>query len=415
MANPLATILIIGCGILFRLRKNSYTCGVKMRKMVGVRTSGVKPSDSNASAFSFRLYQEIGKEKFENMFFSPYSISAALSMVLLGAEGGTAAELSTGLGFGDKRSNAIHKDQLEVLKQLAETAGNITLETANKLFIEQCYGLTEKFLQDALQYYQSEAESLNFSGDSDNSRIQINKWVESKTNNKIQDLLPTGSIDSRTRLVIANAIYFKGDWMNKFNERHTTLSNFYVNEKRTDKVQMMSQKKKFRMTFDRDLGVQVVNLPYQGRKVSMVLIVPTERFGLQKLESRLSHEKLQALTAELYEEDVELVLPRMKLEYDMNLIPVLQKLGIREVFDQDKANLQGISGQPDLFVSGAFHKAFLEVNEEGSEAAAATAVVMVRRSALSMPVRVVCDHPFMFLIKHNPTRSILFMGRFVVP
>ena len=307
------------------------------------------------------------------------------------------------------------KDQLNILKQLAETAGDITLETANKLFIEKSYGLAEKFLLNALQYCQSEAESLNFSGDSDNSRVHIYKWVESKTNNKIQDLLPTGSIDSRTRLVIANAIYFKGDWMNKFNERHTTLSNFYINEKRTDKVQMMSQRKKFRMTFDRDLGVQVVNLPYQGRKVSMVLIVPTERFGLQKLESRLSHEKLQALTAELYEEDVELVLPRMKLEYDMNLIPVLQKLGIREVFDQGKANLQGISGQPDLFVSGAFHKAFLEVNEEGSEAAAATAVVMVRRSVPSMPVRVVCDHPFMILIKHDPTRSILFMGRFVTP
>ena len=367
-------------------------------------------------AFAFSLYHRLSKENFKNMFISPYSISAALSMVLLGAEGNTATELIKGLGFSDTGSSKIvHNQQHELIKQLAKVKGVVTLESANKLFVEQSYQLTSKFVEDTAKFYESQSDSVDFAKNFESSRHLINKWVEDKTRNKIKDLLPSGSLNSLTRLVIANAVYFKGDWLNKFDHTMTHLSDFYVDKTHVVKVQMMKQEKKFQIGYDLELGVQVVSLPYKGETVSMILLVPTERFGLKALESKLSPEKLNALTSQLSKEKVVLSMPRMKLDFSLDLIPILQSLGIRDVFDVGKADLSGISGNRDLFVSGVYHKAFLEVNEEGSEAAAATAAVMMLRCMPAMPVRITCDHPFMFLIKHNPTRSILFMGRFVTP
>jgi len=371
-------------------------------------------ANSASFDFAFRLYQQVVKKDVNcNAFISPYSISAAMSMVLLGSRGNTATELLKGLGF-DNEKNA-HKGQQELLRQLTKRFKNITLETANKLFVEQAYQLSSNFLQDSEKFYQTTAESVDFANNTENSRILINNWIEDKTRSKIQNLLPSGSINQLTRLVIANAIYFKGDWMNKFDQKNTRLSDFFVNETKVAKVQMMSQEEKFRIGYDQELGVQVVSLPYKGESISMILLVPTERFGLKALESKLCPEKLRSLTSQLSLEKVVLSMPKMKLEFSLNLIPILQKMGICDVFDAGKANLSGISGQQDLFVSGAFHKAFLEVNEEGSEAAAATAVVVMLRSVPRMPVRITCDHPFLFLIKHNATQSILFMGRFLTP
>ena len=391
-------------------------------------------ADTAGFDFALRLYQQVVKEEVgKNVFISPYSISAAFSMVLLGAMGNTAIEIVKGLGFsvddtgeiaqtGQTQQVAqksdfqkvVHTRQQELLRQLSKSLKNITLETANKLFVEQNFRLTSEFLEDSSKFYQTEAESLDFQKDSENSRLHINKWIEDKTRRKIQNLLPSGSIDPLTRLVIANAIYFKGDWLNKFDQKNTRLADFFVDEEKVAKVQMMSQEKKFKIGFDRELGVQVVNLPYKGESISMILLVPTERFGLKALESKLSHEKLLSLTSQFSLEKAVLSLPKMKLEFDLDLVPILIKLGINDVFG-DNADLSRISGQQGLYVSGAFHKAFLEVNEEGSEAAAATAVVIALRSMPAMPVRITCDHPFLFLIKHNPTQSILFMGRFVSP
>ena len=366
--------------------------------------------------FAFSLYRQLSKENFENMFVSPYSISAALSMVLLGAEGNTATELIKGLGFSvTDSSKIVHNQQQELIKQLAKVKDVVTLESANKLFVEQSYQLASKFVKNTAKFYESQSKSVDFVKNFETSRHLINKWVEDKTRNKIKDLLPSGSLNSLTRLVIANAVYFKGDWLNKFDHTMTHLSDFYIDETHVAKVQMMKQEKKFQIGYDIELGVQVVSLPYKGETVSMILLVPNERFGLKALESRLSPEKLNALTSQLSKEKVVLSMPRMKLEFSLDLIPILQSLGIHDVFDGDKADLSGISGNRDLFVSGVYHKAFLEVNEEGSEAAAATAAVMMLNSMPAKPVRITCNHPFLFLIKHNPTRSVLFMGRFVTP
>ena len=367
-------------------------------------------------AFAFSLYHRLSKENFKNMFVSPYSISAALSMVLLGAEGNTATELIKSLGFSDTGSSKIvHNQQQELIKQLAKVKDVVTLESANKLFVEQSYQLTSKFVENTAKFYESQSKSVDFVKNFETSRNLINKWVEDKTRNKIKDLLPSGTLNSLTRLVIANAVYFKGDWLNKFDHTMTHLSDFYVDETHVAKVHMMRQKEKIQIGFDQELDVQVVSLPYKGETVSMILLVPNERFGLKTLESKLSPEKLNALTSQLSKVKVVLSMPKIKLDFSLDLIPILQSLGIRDVFDVDKADLSGISGNRDLFVSGVYHKAFLEVNEEGSEAAAATAAVVIRSSLPAWSFRITCDHPFLFLIKHNPTRSVLFMGRFVTP
>jgi len=370
----------------------------------------------NASfKFAFQLYQNICQKDFKNVFISPYSISAALSMVLLGSKGNTTAELLKGLGFARSADpNVVHKRQQELLQHLDGAQSNIILKIANKLFVEQSYQVAQKFLQESEQYYHTEAESLDFKVKFNDSRIYINKWIEEKTEQKITNLLPALSVSSFTRLVIANAIYFKGSWMNKFIVEHTHLSDFYVDQTYVAKVEMMSQEKKFNFGLDQELGVQVVSLPYKGEDVSMIILVPLERYGLKLLEEKLTYDKLKNLTSKLSKQKVILSMPKMKLEFSINLIPILQSLGIDDVFDVSRANLSGISGQQDLYVSGAFHKAFLEVNEEGSEAAAATALV-VGLNSFSFPIQVTCDHPFMFCIMHNPTQSVLFMGRFVSP
>ena len=371
--------------------------------------------------FAFQLYQQLCEKDFKNVFISPYSISAALSMVLLGAEGNTAAELLEGLGFdGSVEQEVVHKQQQDLQLQLAKSQNKFTLETletANKLFIEQSCQLLSEFSEDSAKFYESESESVDFVENWEKSRAHINKWVEKKTKNKIKNLIPSGAFNSLTQLVIVNAIYFKGDWMHKFAKENTKPFDFFVSKNHVAKVQMMTQKKVFKVHSDCELSVQAVNLPYIGETISMVLLVPTERFGLAALEKKLSDQKLKHLTNLLEQREVILSMPRIKLEFSLDLIPILQELGIHDVFGS-KANLSRISSQQDLFVSGVFHKAFLEVNEEGSEAAAATAVVFRGKSAFASkpkPIKITCDHPFMFLIVHNPTGSILFMGRFFLP
>jgi len=340
-------------------------------------------------------------------------------MVLLGAKGITAMELLKGLGFDDSVDVKLgHEHHQSLLCELIK-AHEITFKIANKLFIEQSYQMASIFLEDSAKFYQSRSESLDFANDFEKSRLHINNWVKDKTESKILNLLPPGSLDALTRFVVANAIYFKGDWMYKFAEEKTQPFNFYVDENQVSKVQMMTQKKVFGFKIDHELGIQAVCLPYKDKTVSMILLVPIERFGLKLLEENLCFEKMKNLTnVQAYiNREVILFLPRMKLEFSLDLIPVLKNLGIHDVF-VNQADLSGMSDQHDLYVGGVYHKAFLEVNEKGTEAAAATAVVARSKSAFPSkpkPIRITCDHPFLFLIIHDLSNSILFMGRYVSP
>ncbi|CAK8674756.1 unnamed protein product [Clavelina lepadiformis] len=371
-------------------------------------------SPLKSSNFALNIYQTLVKDNNDNVFLSPHSVSMTMAMVLLGAEDNTAVELKRGLAYDHACDSTIHDNNLKVLQKISNMKSSVVLETANKLFPEISYTLKKEFVENCQKFYESQIEAKNFKQEPDQSRLEINQWVEDQTHKKIKDLLPAGSVNGLTRLVLANAVYFKGHWMKKFKEVETRKMDFHVNKGRSVKVDIMSQKHKFNINYDSELKVQILELPYEGDEVSMILLVPTDRFGLGKVEESLTPEKLDSLISGFSREEVIIALPRIKLEQQYDLIPTLKKMGIEDVFDQNRANLQNISGVPDLFISTVAHKAFIEVNEEGTEAAAATAAVAMRRMAVPT-IRVICDHPFMFLIKHNPSQTILFVGRLMSP
>ncbi|KAH0617963.1 hypothetical protein JD844_016781 [Phrynosoma platyrhinos] len=325
------------------------------------------------TAFALNLFKKLSeKDTTKNVFFSPMSISSALSMVLLGAKGNTAAQMAT------------------------------------------------PFLDSSQKFYHASLEKHNFIKKSEDSRKHINTWVEEQTSGKITNLLAPGIITSLTRLVLVNAIYFKGNWANQFRKDCTMERPFKINKNESRTVQMMFKKAKYNMTYIADYQTKILEVPYVDKELSMIILLPDEiednSTGLEKLERETTYEKLiDWINPEMMDlTEVELSLPKFKLEETYDLKPILISMGMSEAFDQLKADFSGMSPQNDLCLSEVVHKSFVEVNEEGTEAAAATAAVMNMRCARIVP-QFIADHPFLFFICHNKTRSILFYGRYCSP
>ncbi|XP_056099249.1 leukocyte elastase inhibitor-like isoform X1 [Rhinichthys klamathensis goyatoka] len=394
--------------------------------------------------FSLDLFKKISEGNASgNVFFSPVSISSALAMVSLGARGNTAAQMIKVLGFNneppmmqqtqnpqtpaelkkcpeEKPEDQIHSSFNKFMSELNKPGVPYVLSLANRLYGEQSYQFVEKFLNDAKSYYEAGLEKVDFMNKSEAARVNINKWVETKTQEKIKDLMPQGVIDEMTKLVLVNAIYFKGNWEKKFPKEATSDGQFKLNKNQTKPVKMMYQKAKFPLAFIPEINSQVLELPYDGKNLSMLIILPNEMeddtTGLQKLEKALTYEKLMEWTKPevMCQEEVEVSLPRFKMEETYDMKSLLISMGMEDVFDETKVNLSGMSSNNDLVVSKVIHKAFVEVNEEGTEAAAATSVV-VKLECCIIPQVFNADHPFLFFIRHNPTKSILFYGRFCSP
>ncbi|XP_051721327.1 leukocyte elastase inhibitor-like isoform X12 [Ctenopharyngodon idella] len=294
------------------------------------------------------------------------------------------------------------------------------LSVANRLYGEQSYQFVEKFLNDAKRYYEAGLEKVDFKTKSEAARVNINKWVEKKTQEKIKDLVPQGAVDAMTRLVLVNAIYFKGNWEKKFPKDATRDGQFKMNKNQTKPVKMMYQESEFPLAFIPEMNSQVLELPYVGKNLSMLIILPNEMeddtTGLQKLEKALTYEKLMEWTKPevMHQKEVQVSLPKFKMEEKYDMKSLLISMGMEDVFDTQKVNLSGMSSNNDLVLSKVIHKAFVEVNEEGTEAAAATGTIMVT-CCLRVPQVFNADHPFLFFIRHNPTKSILFYGRFCSP
>ena len=255
-------------------------------------------------------------------------------------------------------------------------------------------------------------QNVDFSNDA--TRQGINQWVSDETNKKIENLLAE-PLDPMTRMVLVNAIYFKGDWAKKFDAKDTKKEKFYRSDDSSVDVDMMNMKKKFSMDYIRDLKTKVLELPYKGASLSMILLLPDDKDGLAKLESALTADHLMKLRVNPHgRNDVVVALPRFILEESASLGETLCSMGMSEVFNSGHADLSQMDGTRNLFLSKVVHKAFIEVNEEGSEAAAATAAVIL---CCSMP-RVLefrADHPFLFMIRCNRTKSFLFMGKMENP
>ncbi|XP_026138973.1 leukocyte elastase inhibitor-like isoform X3 [Carassius auratus] len=379
--------------------------------------------------FCLNLFKKISEgDASGNVFYSPISISSALAMVSLGAKENTAAQMFKVLSFTNppkpdaatETEDQIHSSFNKLMSEVKKPGSLYVLSLANRLYGEQSYQFVEKFLNDAKRYYEAGLEEVDFKKKSDATRVDINKWVEKNTQGKIKDLLPQGSIDARTRLVLVNAIYLKGNWMKKFPKGATRDGQFKLNKTQTKPVEMMNQTTEFPLAFIPEMDSQVLELPYVGKNLSLLIILPNEiqdeTTGLQKLEKALSYEKLMEWTRPevMYETDVKVSLPRFKMEETYDMKSLLISMGMEDVFDGKKVNLSGMSPNNDLVVSKVIHKAFVEVNEEGTEAAAATGFTEMKKSG-RIPKVFNADHPFLFFIRHNPSKSILFYGRFCSP
>lgn len=360
-------------------------------------------------AFAVDLYRELCRQE-GNLFFSPYSISSALAMAYAGAQGATAAQMAHALHFGQE-GDALHAvfGALNGLLHDLNARGDVDIQVANALWPCVGYALLPAFLDLLRVHYGVAITPLDFRTDPEGARQRINAWAEEHTHGKIKDLIPAGVLTPLTRLVLTNAIYFKGRWERPFNPALTQPAPFTVRPGQEVMVPTMAQT--LRCGYGEEDELQILELSYLGRGLSMVVLLPREADGLGRLEEQLTVQLLDHWVAQLWHTEVQVLLPRFTVESGFRLDTALQALGAVDPFDEGRANFASMTGRRDLYLSAVLHKAFVEVNEEGTEAAAATAAVVAMRAAISRPVVFRADHPFLFLIRENSVGSILFMGR----
>ncbi|XP_068581175.1 leukocyte elastase inhibitor [Cebidichthys violaceus] len=384
------------------------------------RTASVMAAISSSNTdFALNLLRTLSQASpTGNIFVSPLSISSALAMVYLGAKGDTAAQMAKALSFSC--GEGVHADFQELNADINSPSASYVLKLANRLYGENTANFLPQFLKATQKHYQADLKAVDFMGAPEACRAEINSWVEQQTQNKIKDLLKAGTVTPMTRLALVNAIYFKGNWMNRFDEKNTKEMPFKVNQNEARPVQMMYQMKKLPYNYDPELGLQILELPYVDEELSMFILLPEESADgsdpLLKLENELTRKKLDEWTDREnmdVQTDVLVHLPKFKLEEDYELNEPLAKLGMRDVFCGAKADLSGMNGEGGLFLSTVAHKAFVEVNEEGTEAAAATAGMV--SFCMFREEHFTADRPFLFFIRHNKTKSILFLGRFSSP
>lgn len=372
----------------------------------------VRAVASAGNEFAFDLYARL-REKDGNLLFSPTSLSIALAMTSGGAAGDTAAEMAKTLHF-PFTGERLHAAEGELLRSLmaSGSARGQKLTLVNTLWGQKGYPFKEAFLTSSDKHYGAGLRLVDFRTNAEAARQEINRRIEKDTNDKIKDLLPEGSVDSLTRMVLTNAIYFKGSWESQFKKDRTREGTFHVAAGKTVKAPFMSQVHSF--GYFADDAVQVVELPYVGKQQSMLLIVPRKETTLAAVEKGLNRDRLNEWVGGLQREEVDLAMPRFKTTADFTLKPVLTALGMGRAFSE-QADFSAMNGGDEkLQLTDVIHKAYAEVNEEGTEAAAATGVVVGVRS---VPVRkeVRADRPFLYLIRDRQSGAILFLGRMIDP
>ncbi|XP_058996563.1 serpin B12 isoform X2 [Mustela nigripes] len=395
--------------------------------------------------FCFDLFQEISKDDpHKNIFFCPLSLSAALGMVRLGARSESAQQIDQVLHFNEfsqnerkepdpclkskKQEDESSSDESgllscyfgKLLSKIDRIRVDYTLSIANRLYGEQEFQICPEYLDGVIEFYHTTIESVDFRKDSEKSRQQINFWVESQSQGKIKELFNKDAIDSATVLVLVNAVYFKAKWEKYFDPKNTVDAPFSLNENEKRTVKMMNQKGLFRIGFIEELKAQILEMRYTKGALSMFVLLPScsadNVKGLEELERNITHEKIVTWSSSenMSEETVDVSFPQFTLEDSYDLNSILQDMGITDIFEEGKADLTGISPSPNLYLSKVFHKTFVEVNENGTQAVAASGAVGTGRSIPSW-VTFTADHPFLFFIRHNKTQTILFYGRVCSP
>lgn len=386
-------------------------------------TSNVASSDlvdaaEGNNAFAFDLYRFLRKEnKNGNLFYSPYSISLALAMTYAGARGQTEQQMAPTLHFlpQSRLHPALNRLDLELAQRGQGAKGKdgkgFRLNIANAIWGQQGYRFLPEFLDLLAENYGAGLRLLDFASDPESSRVTINNWVSDRTEGRIKDLIPQGALDKLTRLVLTNAIYFNAAWSAPFQPSQTQDGAFHLLNGSQVAVPMMRQTTSFGYVGGQ--GYQAVELPYDGRELSMVILLPqTGQFDA--FESALDAGQVKSILKDLKQRQVTLRLPKFKIESKFSLAETLAAMGMPAAFSSE-ADFSGMDGTRNLFISDVVHKAFVSVDESGTEAAAATAVIERASAMPQQPVEVTVDRPFIFVIRDIQTGAILFVGRVVNP
>lgn len=360
--------------------------------------------------FSFEMYKKLYSNSDENVFFSPYSIFVALAMTYEGAHGETAEEMYNVLHF--PQDNDTMLCSFGRIYNLLNIDKEYTLNTANALWIQENYPFLQEYLSFIENYYMGKASEIDFSNAEQAAQL-INHWVEENTKGKIKDLLSSGDIHPLTKLILTNAVYFKGIWKYQFDPESTLEKDFEISPENTVKVPMMSfSESSVELSYTETDDLQILELPYTGDKLSMMILLPKEK-DIPNVENMINYENLSHWRNSLTKTAVQVLLPKFKLETEYQLKNYLMDMGMQVPFTMD-ADFSGMTGHQELFIEKVIHKAFIEVNEEGTEAAGATSVHMVLKSVPDV-IEFNADHPFILLIQHGETGNILFMGKVCNP
>jgi len=382
---------------------------------------------SRNNGFASDLYAQLNKtNRDKNLFLSPYSISAALGMTAQGARGKTADQMNKVLNIGGD----FQAGMAEITQELNPKNATFALSVTNGLWVDQTFPLAAGFVGDCKKNYDAGVVGMDFVHNAEGARKQINTAIAAQTHDKIQDLIPHGAVDSSTALVLTNAIYFKGAWVTPFTKQATTDQPFHAADGKDVTVKMMQAPSSANWAYGETDDAQIVSLPYKGAELpaaggaprgyvptgpstmSMLVVLPKKAGGLAALEQQATAANIAKWVGALRSQNVVVFLPRFTMTTQFELSKELKALGMTDAFS-GAADFSGISASAanKLAISAVIHKAFIDVNEEGTEAAAATAVMMVGSAFRpGQPIQFRADHPFLFMIRHEPTGSILFMG-----
>lgn len=359
---------------------------------------------------SFSLYAVLHSEhRNENVLFSPFSLGTALSVIRDGARDVTKHEMSHIFKY---RNDDLRDHFKKFLAYVAGYAPNVTLHLANRMLSDYRYKVKKEYTSLLRDYYNTSVRAVNFKKRYESVRVETNHWVSKHTGHKIKNLLPHGSVNAGTTLVLINAIHFKAFWESPFEKLLTRLQHFFLDSSKSITVPMMRQMGGFNVGHSEELKSRALEMPYVGGKCSMVILLPDEIDGLSLLEEKLSESTLRTLLASLKAEDVHLAVPKISLKAGQSMKDALRAMGVKHLFNEG-ADLSGIFEDVPTFLSDVVHEAWLKVDEEGTEAAAATVDIGV--GAATPPREVlrthfVVDHPFMFLVRSVNPDVVLFLG-----
>ncbi|XP_018413290.1 PREDICTED: serpin I2 [Nanorana parkeri] len=384
--------------------------------LAGVSVTSAAPRlwGDTITEFAVDLHQAIRSvDTEENIIFSPLGATLILGMIKLGARGATSQQIKEVLKLQGNQESEEFSGLRKLVSVISEENKEFAFNLANALYLQEGFHVKEQYLHSNRDFFKSEIKLVNFQDLKASAKI-ISAFVERQTNGKIKHMFSSGDFEPLTKLVLVNAIYFKGEWEHKFSSDATYPQDFTVKKGNVTKIPMMHLQTATKIGYfsDNDLKYNVLELPYKGDKISLVLALPAENVEIEALEKKLTEPVLREWSTKLTQEMVEISLPRFKIEHEVDLKRSLLHLNVTKVFDQN-CNLSGITDTSDIYISKAVQKVSIEINEAGSEAAAATGMQVAAMSMTNH--RFVADRPFLFLIRHNESGSILFMGKVTNP